>query len=67
MLGNIKRTIDGQQLTVLVTHWWEYFPKGSASEKFIRVLHETADYLAGRRDVKVISFSALARGEAQLN
>jgi hypothetical protein len=62
MLGEIIRTVRNQQLTVLVTHWWEYFPEGKPNETFIRVLHETADYLASQDDIKVISFADLARG-----
>jgi hypothetical protein len=67
ILETIHSQIEHNQLTVLVTHWWEYFREQKADETFINLLHETADYLAGRRDVKVISFSALARGEARLN
>ena len=67
MLDEIKRTVESQQLTVLVTHWWEYFPEGNPREDFIRVLHQTADYLASQKDIKVISFADLARGGLQLN
>lgn len=55
----IEQVIARQQLTVLVTHWWEYFRDGRPDEPFIRVLHETAAYLAGRKDVRVVSFDSL--------
>jgi hypothetical protein len=61
ILPRIKESIDGQALTVLVTHWWEFFRTGDADEPFIRVLHDTAEYLASRKDVKVIRFSEALR------
>jgi hypothetical protein len=67
MLENISRTISSQKLTVLVTHWWEYFPNGRPHENFIRVLHQTADYLATQPDIKVISFAELAKSRLDLN
>jgi len=67
MLDQIIRTINNRKLTVLVTHWWEYFPNGSPNEDFIRVLHQTAEYLAAQEEIKVISFVDVARGEAALN
>src|SRR4051812_40940155 len=45
MLDGIKARIQQQSLTVLVTHWWEYFRDGRADEPFIAVLHPVADYL----------------------
>jgi Uncharacterized protein conserved in bacteria (DUF2334) len=56
MLDTIKETIAGQQLTVLVTHWWEYFRRGLPDDAFIRVLHETAEFLESDPDTRVISF-----------
>jgi uncharacterized protein DUF2334 len=56
MLGSIQQTIASQKLTVLVTHWWEYFRNNAPDEAFIRVLHQTADYLAHEPGIKVISF-----------
>ena len=67
MLDEIIRTIRSRQLTVLVTHWWEYFPGGRPNEEFIRQLHQTAAYLASQKDIKVISFSDLARRHVQFN
>jgi hypothetical protein len=62
ILENIIRCLKTQPLTVLVTHWWEYFPDGQADESFIQALHETAEYLSNQRDVKTIAFDDLARG-----
>lgn len=67
MLDTIKKSIDSRRVTVLVTHWWEYFRERVADEKFISILHETADYLAKRKDVRVISFDDLARHNIALN
>jgi hypothetical protein len=59
ILPAIEQTIARQQVTVLVTHWWEYFRAGAPDEAFIAVLHQTADYLASRTDVRVVSFDSL--------
>jgi hypothetical protein len=67
MHDEIVRTIENRRLTVLVTHWWEYFPGGKAHERFIGLLHQTADYLASHSDIKVISFADLAQGGVELN
>jgi len=67
MLAEIKKSIDSRHLTVLVTHWWEYFRNNTPDEPFINLLHETADYLADRKDIKVISFNDLAEQNISLN
>ncbi len=67
MLTEIDRMVESRRLTVLVTHWWEYFPGGKPNEDFIKVLHETARYLALREDIKVISFADLAQRRLPLN
>ena len=67
MLQEIERSIQRRRLTVLVTHWWEYFRDGSADEAFIDVLHRTADYLASRSDIKVVSFNDVADRKVALN
>ncbi len=67
MLDEIKRSIESRKLTVLVTHWWEYFREQKPDAPFIAVLHETAAWLAGRKDVKVISFDALVEQNVALN
>jgi hypothetical protein len=67
MRDEIIRAINRGRLTVLVTHWWEYFSAGTPNERFIQCLHETAEYLASREDIKVISFADLAQGGVRLN
>jgi len=67
MLGAIFHYLQTEQLTVLVTHWWEYFRDGRPDEPFIDFLHETAAYLATHPDLKVISFEDLATGKYPLN
>jgi hypothetical protein len=67
MLNEIIRAINSRRTTVLVTHWWEYFPGGTPNENFIQRLHETAAYLVSQRDIKVISFADVADGRAPLN
>jgi hypothetical protein len=62
LLESIQRTVRAQPLTVLVTHWWEYFPEGRPDEEFIGLLHRTADWLAREPEVRVIGFGDLARG-----
>jgi uncharacterized protein DUF2334 len=64
MLAEIQKTVLSRKLTVLVTHWWEYFRGGVANEPFIDVLHETGAWLGSRADVKVISFDELAGCDA---
>jgi len=66
LLESIRAQIEQQRLTVLVTHWWEYFRNNGPDLAFVQVLHQTADYLAQQRDVKVISFVALLKGDIPL-
>jgi hypothetical protein len=61
ILEAIIRRVETHPLTVLVTHWWEYFRDGQPDEPLIEVLHETADYLGRQRDVKTIFFDDVAR------
>jgi hypothetical protein len=63
MLDAVKKSVLSRRLTVLVTHWWEYFDGGKPDEPFIQVLHETAAWLASQPDVKVISFDDVAEGK----
>lgn len=67
ILDQIIKSIDSLKVTVLVTHWWEYFRENKPDDRFIQVLHETADYLARRPDVKVISFDEVVEKELALN
>jgi hypothetical protein len=67
MLDRIKEHIQGGALTVLVTHWWEYFANGQVNEPFIAVLHQLAEYLATAPDIRVISFAELESAPAAMN
>jgi hypothetical protein len=62
MLEEIKRRVNGQTTTVLVTHWWEYFADGKTNQAFVDVLHRTADYLADEPEIRVVSFEDAAQG-----
>jgi uncharacterized protein DUF2334 len=62
----VRKSILSRRLTVLVTHWWEYFADGQADESFIGVLHETVAWLAGQPDVKVLSFDDLRKNHTAL-
>ncbi|HEX5222064.1 MAG TPA: DUF2334 domain-containing protein [Verrucomicrobiae bacterium] len=67
MLNSIKEAVSRQQLTVLVTHWWEYFRNRQPDEEFIAVLHDTAAWLAKQPDLKVIAFDDLLTIRAPWN
>jgi len=67
MLEEVKKSIGSRQLTVLVTHWWEYFRDKKPDEPFIRILHETAAWLEEQIDVKVVTFDDVASGKVPLN
>jgi hypothetical protein len=60
MLESVKKAVQRQQLTVLVTHWWEYFRSGRPDDEFIGILHAVADWLASAPDIQVITFDQLA-------
>lgn len=65
-LEGIVRCLESNQLTVLVTHWWEYFRNGEPDEPFIEFLHETLRHLSTRHDVKIISFDDLVSSNLDL-
>jgi hypothetical protein len=67
ILNAVIQHISTHRLTVLVTHWWEYFRDGRPDERLIKVLHETGNYLAKNREVTVISFDVLLSGQVPLN
>lgn len=67
MLAGITQCLDRNHLTVLVTHWWEYFRDNKVDEPFIEFLHETASYLATHPGLEVISFSDLISTSIPLN
>jgi Uncharacterized protein conserved in bacteria (DUF2334) len=60
ILTSIANWVQTHSLTVLVTHWWEYFRDGQPDEPLIEVLHETAAYLSSQHNVKVIAFEDVA-------
>lgn len=66
MLEEIRRQIEQHHLTVLVTHWWEYFRNQRPDPAFVNVLHQTADYLAQQPGLKVISFDDLLKDNLAL-
>ena len=66
MLESVQKSVQSRRLTVLVTHWWEYFRKEKSDTAMVRILHGTADWLASNPGVRVISFEDLARGHLAL-
>lgn len=62
MMESVRCAVEGASLTVLVSHWWEYFRDGVPDERLISTAHEVASWLAGRQDIRVISFSDVAGG-----
>lgn len=67
MLASVQQAVERSRLTVLVTHWWEYFRDGAPDDRFIGVLHEVAKWLASRPDIRVVTFRDLLQGEIPLN
>jgi hypothetical protein len=67
MLDEIKKAVAGRKLTVLVTHWWEYFGENRANDAFIEILHQTAAWLASQTDIKVISFDDLSKTQSPIS
>lgn len=67
MLQAVKQSVASRRTTVLVTHWWEYFPNGQPDEPFIQILHKVADWLSKEPDLKVVSFDDFANGDVPLN
>jgi Uncharacterized protein conserved in bacteria (DUF2334) len=61
MLESVKKQVESQELTVLVTHWWEYFRDGKPDTAMLEILHATAEWFAGNPNVQVVSFGDLAR------
>ena len=66
MLSAVQRAVESRAVTVLVTHWWEYFRGGTPDEEFIDVLHEVAAWLESRSDIRVASFADVAHGAVSL-
>lgn len=67
MLEEIRRSIESRRLTVLVTHWWEFFRTGEPDRPFIEVLHATADYLANSDDIQIVNFDDILTKNVPLN
>ncbi len=65
ILDRIKESIAAGRVTVLVTHWWEFFREQRPDDRFIEVLHQTADFLASRNDIRVIRFSEAGQALGQ--
>ena len=66
MLEQVKQAVMSRRLTVLVTHWWEYFRHGRADDAFIETLHQTGSWLAAQTDVTVVSFDDVAEGQVSV-
>jgi hypothetical protein len=66
-LQGIVQCLQKNQVTVLVTHWWEYFRTGKPDEPFIDFLHETLRHISNRSDLQVISFDEISSGRIPLN
>jgi hypothetical protein len=67
MFQELKRSIASRRLTVVVTHWWEFFHDKTPDETFIAILHQLADHLAQSEDIRVISFQEVAQRSVPLN
>lgn len=67
ILDQVKRAVTRSRLTVLVTHWWEYFPEQKPDENLIAVLHQVAHYLGSTPSIRVVSFSGLEARKIPLN
>jgi hypothetical protein len=65
-LQGIVYCLERNQVTVLVTHWWEYFRSGEPDEPFIEFLHETLRHLANRSDVRMVTFADLLNAGIEL-
>ena len=66
MLECVRQQVESQRLTVLVTHWWEYFRDNKPDTSMLGILHATAEWLAGHPRVRVISFDELAQLQVSL-
>jgi hypothetical protein len=67
MLESVKKHVESQRLTVLVTHWWEYFRDERPDTAMLGILHAAAEWLATDPRVRVISFNDLTPGHAALD
>jgi hypothetical protein len=67
MMDSVRRAVEGSSLTVLVSHWCECFRMGVPDDPLIGVMHEVADWLASRQDVRVVTFADIASGAVRLS
>ncbi len=67
MLESVRRAVESTSLTVLVSHWWEFYPLGVPDDELIGVMHEVADWLSSRKDIRVVTFGAVASGGVPVN
>lgn len=67
MVDAVRSAVRAQRLTVLVTHWWEYFPDGQPDEALLAALHETLEWIERDPDVRVVSFRDVAAGRVPLD
>lgn len=67
IIPRIKAHIAQKRLTVIMTHWWEFFRENGPDQPLIDVFHELAATLAADRDVKMVSFRDIANGRVPLN
>lgn len=66
IVDGIKISIGRQRLTVLVSHWWEFFRDGRIDQPLVDVLHALADFLANRDDIRVVTLDDVANGRVPL-
>jgi len=66
MIEAVCNAVEGASLTVLVSHWWEFFRDGVPDDRLIGVMHEVAGWLASRSDVRVVSFGDVAEGRVPI-
>ena len=60
MFAQVREAVESRELTVLVTHWWEYFRgQGKLDERLARELWRVADFLAIHPSLKTLSFGEL--------
>lgn len=65
-LPRLQESVRSRRLTVVVTHWWEYFRREQFDAAMLDVLHETAAWLASARDVRVITLDDIVAGRVPL-
>ena len=62
VLDELRASLTRRRLTVLVTHWWEFFRDNMPNESMIAVLHKTAEFLANDPEIRVVSFEDVEQG-----